>query len=74
MCSESRGQGGAQGCYSKEECPLPEKHDPEKRSHCFVLWHTNATGAWTIKLKVSYDLCNLIYISIICYFNFRDAF
>lgn len=51
MCSESRGQGGAQGCYSKEECPLPEKHDPEKRSHCFVLWHTNATGAWTIKLK-----------------------
>lgn len=53
MCAESRGLGGEDGCNQREECHDPDKHDPEKRSHCFVLWHTDSTGKMTIKMKVS---------------------
>lgn len=53
MCAESRGQGGEQGCYERERCDDSDKHDPTKRSHCFVLWHTDSDGKMTIKLKVS---------------------
>lgn len=53
MCAESRGQGGEQGCYEREKCDDSDKHDPTKRSHCFVLWHTDSDGKMTIKLKVS---------------------
>lgn len=34
-------------CFTREDCG---PHDPDKRNHCFVLWHNN-TGTVTLKLK-----------------------
>lgn len=54
LCAET--QGGA-GCNETQECEPPE---PEKRTHCFVLWQNDSTGRPFIKLKVrarlSYEL------------------
>lgn len=47
LCAET--QGGA-GCNETQECEPPE---PEKRTHCFVLWQNDSTGKPFIKLKVS---------------------
>lgn len=37
-----------EGCFSVQKCDSPE---PEKRSHCYVLWQNNSTGKPYIKLK-----------------------
>jgi len=42
-CQESK-----QACFETQECEQPE---PEKRNHCFVLWHNNSMGKPYIKLK-----------------------
>lgn len=47
ICADSPGENG---CNQREECP--DRHDPEKRTHCFVLWHyNNATRKMTVKMK-----------------------
>ncbi|XP_063226494.1 activin receptor type-2B isoform X2 [Bacillus rossius redtenbacheri] len=36
------------GCLEVQECEQPE---PEKRNHCFVLWHNNRSGEPVVQLK-----------------------
>uniref|UniRef100_A0A1B6M5B9 Serine/threonine-protein kinase receptor n=1 Tax=Graphocephala atropunctata TaxID=36148 RepID=A0A1B6M5B9_9HEMI len=45
LCAESL---GGQGCNETQECDPPE---PEKRTHCFVLWQNDSLGKPFIKLK-----------------------